>query len=131
MALVDGNLTQLDVLRDLARQGKIGLQIVVDFIHVAEYVWQAALPFYAKDREKQDAWVLPRLLEILRGKAGDVAGGMRRSATLQSLKTAERKPVDECADYLSHYKPFLNYDEALAAGLPIATGVSKAPAGIW
>ena len=48
---------------------------------------------------------------------------MRRSATLQSLTTAERKPVDECADYLLHYKPFLKYDEALAAGLPIATGV--------
>ena len=67
--------------------------------------------------------MLPRLLEILRGKAGYVAGGMRRSATLQSLTTAERKPVDECADYLLHYAPFLKYDEALAAGLPIATGV--------
>lgn len=31
--------------------------------------------------------------------------------------------MDECADYLLHYKPFLKYDEALAAGLPIATGV--------
>jgi hypothetical protein len=123
VALVDGNLTQLDALRNLARQRKIALQIVVDFIHVAEYVWKAALAFYPKDRKKQDAWVLPRLLEILRGKAGDVAGGMRRSATLQSLTTAERKPVDECADYLLHYKPFLKYDEALAAGLPIATGV--------
>ena len=96
---------------------------MVDFIHVAEYVWKAALVFYPKDRKKQDAWVPARLLEILRGKAGDVAGGMRRSATLQSLTTAERKPVDECADYLLHYKPFLKYDEALAAGLPIATGV--------
>jgi hypothetical protein len=122
-ALVDGNLTQLDVLRNLASKRKVTLHILVDFIHVAEYVWKASVGFYPSDREKQDAWVLPRLLEILRGKAGDVAGGMRRSATLQSLKTAERKPVDECADYLLHYKPFLKYDEALAAGLPIATGV--------
>ncbi len=67
--------------------------------------------------------MLPRLLEILRGKAGYVAGGMRRSATGQSLTTAERTTVDECADYLLHYTPFLKYDEALAAGLPIATGV--------
>jgi hypothetical protein len=123
VALVDGNLTQLDVLHQLARQRNIDLRILVDFIHVAQYVWQAALPFYPADREKQDAWVLPRLLEILRGKAGYVAGGMRRSATLQSLKTAERKPVDDCADYLLHYTPYLSYDQALAAGLPIATGV--------
>ena len=123
VALVDGNLTQLDALRDLAGQRKIALRIVVDFIHVAEYLWHAALAFHPKEREKQDAWVLPRLLEILRGKAGDVAGGMRRSATLQSLKKDKRKPVDECADYLLHYRPYLGYGEALAAGLPIATGV--------
>ena len=43
--------------------------------------------------------MLRRLLEILRGKAGYAAGGMRRSATLQSMTTTERKPVDECADY--------------------------------
>jgi len=42
---------------------------------------------------------------------------------LQLLTTAARKPVDECADYLLHYSPYLKYDEALAAGLPIATGV--------
>lgn len=123
VALVDGNLTQLDVLQKVARQRNIALRIIVDFIHVAEYVWEASAAFHPADREKRDAWVLPRLLEILRGNAGYVAGGMRRSATLQSLKTAERKPVDECADYLLHYTPFLKYDEALAAGLPIATGV--------
>jgi hypothetical protein len=123
VALVDGNLTQLDSLQKLARQRNIALRILVDFIHVAQYVWQAALVFYPADPEKQDAWVRVHLLEILRGKAGYVAGGMRRSATLQSMTTAERKPVDDCADYLLHYAPYLRYDKALAAGLPIATGV--------
>jgi hypothetical protein len=122
-ALVDGNLTQLDSLQKLARQRNIELFILVDFIHVAQYVWQAALAFYPGDPEKQDEWVRTRLLEILRGKAVYVAGGMRRSATLQSMKAAERKPVDGCADYLLHYAPYLRYDKALSGGLPIATGV--------
>lgn len=122
-ALVDGNLTQLDSLQKLARQRNIDLWILVDFIHVAQYVWKAALAFHPGDSEKQDAWVLTRLLEILRGKAGRVAGGMRRSATLQSMEAAERKPVDDCADYLLHYAPYLRYDKALSLGLPIATGV--------
>jgi hypothetical protein len=124
VALVDGNLTQLDILQKVARQRNIALTILVDFIHVAHYVWQASLAFYrADDRDKRDAWVLPRLLEILHGKAVYVAAGMRRSATLQSLTPAERKAVDDCADYLLHYSRYLKYDEALAAGLPIATGV--------
>lgn len=123
VALVDGNLTQLDILLQLAHQRKVDLRILVDFIHVAQYVWKAALAFYPADREKQDAWVLPRLLEILRGKAGYVAGGMRRSATLRSLPASDREPVDECANYLLKYSPYLMYDQALAAGTPIATGV--------
>jgi hypothetical protein len=123
VALVDGNLTQLDSLQKLAHQRNIELCIFVDFIHVAQYVWQAALAFHPADPEKQDAWVRTRLLEILRGKATHVAGGMRRSATLQSMTTADRKPVDDCADYLLHYAPYLRYDKALSGGLPIATGV--------
>lgn len=123
VALVDGNLTQLEILLKVADKRRVALRILVDFIHVAQYVWKAASAFYPADREKQDAWTLPRLLEILRGKAGYVAGGMRRSATLRSLSASEREPVDECADYLLKYSPFLRYDQALVAGMPIATGV--------
>jgi hypothetical protein len=48
---------------------------------------------------------------------------MRRSATLRQMAAAERKPVDDCASYLLHYSPYLQYDQALAEGVPIATGV--------
>jgi hypothetical protein len=123
VALVDGNLTQLNSLQKLAHQRNIELGIFVDFIHVAQYVWRAALAFHPGDPEEQDAWVRTRLLQILRGKAVHVAGGMRRSATLRSMEAAERKPVDDCADYLLHYALYLRYDKALLGGLPIATGV--------
>jgi len=123
VAVVDGNMTQIDSLRAQVRKRRLPLQIIVDFIHVAEYVWHAALVLAPADRTAQDAWVRPRLLEILRGHASAVAAGMRRSATRRSLASADRKPVDECADYLLHYAPYLRYDTALRSGLPIASGV--------
>jgi hypothetical protein len=70
-----------------------------------------------------ERWVSERLLEILRGNSSDVAAGMRRSATLRGMKTKDRPAVDDCADYLLKYRPHLRYDEYLAAGLPISTGV--------
>lgn len=123
VAVVDGNLTQLESLHTLARTRQIALRILVDFIHVAHYVWQAALAFFPAESTKQDAWVRTRLLEILRGKAGYVAGGMRRSATRRLIAPADRQPVDACADYLLAYAPYLRYHTALADGLPIASGV--------
>ncbi|MEK6631065.1 MAG: ISKra4 family transposase, partial [Acidobacteriota bacterium] len=123
VALVDGNTTQIRILRTLARKRHIPLQIVVDFIHVAEYVWKAGLAFHPADSEALDAWVRVRLLEILRGHASHVAAGMRRSATLRSLPAADRKPVDAGAGYLLTYAPYLRYQTALSTGLPIASGI--------
>jgi hypothetical protein len=123
VALVDGNLPQLDRLQQLAEQRHVSVPIVVDFIHVAQYVWGAALAFFPDDRAHQDRWVLTHLLEILRGKASAVAGGMRRSATCRAMAPADRQPVDDCADYLLNNAPYLQYHQALAEGLPIATGV--------
>ena len=123
VALVDGNLPQIDHLQQLAEERNIPLIIIVDFIHVAQYVWKAAGAFFPDQELEQDRWTRAHLLEILRGKASLVAAGMRRSATLREMAAAERKPVDDCADYLLHYSPYLQYDQALAEGVPIATGV--------
>jgi hypothetical protein len=123
IALVDGNLTQINHLQRLSDERNIPLLIVVDFIHVAQYVWEAALAFFPVDQPEQDRWVRAHLLEILRGKASLVAAGIRRSATRRAMAAAERQAVDACADYLLSYSPYLQYDKALAQGVPIATGV--------
>ena len=123
VALVDGNLPQIHHLLQLAEERNIPLILIVDFIHVAQYVWKAAGALFPGQEREQDRWTRTHLLEILRGKASLVAAGMRRSATLREMAVAQRKPVDNCADYLLHYSPYLQYDKALAEGVPIATGV--------
>ena len=123
IALVDGNGTQIDYLHKLADERNVDLIIVVDFIHVAQYVWQASLALFPDNQIAQDRWVRAHLLEILRGKASLVAAGIRRSATRRAMAAAERQAVDDCADYLLNYSPYLQYDQALAEGVPIATGV--------
>jgi hypothetical protein len=123
VALVDGSKPQLRILRRMAKDKGVDLTIIVDIIHVIEYLWDAGRAFYSEAGSELENWVRLRLLEILRGKAGYVAGGMRRSATLRSLLSADRKPVDTCANYLLTYAPYLKYNHYLAQGFPIATGV--------
>ena len=52
-----------------------------------------------------------------------MAAGIRRSATRRKLTPDNRENVDQCADYLLNHASYLHYDECLAAGFPIATGV--------
>ena len=123
VALVDGNKSQISILKRLAKKNGLDLTIIVDLIHVIEYLWDAARVFHPDPGAQLENWVRYRLLEILRGKAGLMAGGMRRSATLRGFSAKAREPVDACARYLSNHSPYLRYDRYLAKGLPVATGV--------
>lgn len=123
VALVDGNPVQLDLLKRAARKYGVKLPIVVDVIHVIEYLWKAAYCFHDEGTVAAQEWVTERLLAVLHGKSSDVAGGIRRSATLRALDAKNRAPADDCCDYLIKYRSHLDYDLELQAGLPIATGV--------
>lgn len=123
VVLLDGNKTQIRIVRNKAKKEGLKPTIIVDLIHVIEYLWKAGRAFHPETGPELESWVSQRLLEILRGNAGFVAGGMRRSATLRGLSPPQRKPVDACADYLLNYGPYLKYNRYLEQGLPIATGV--------
>jgi len=123
VALVDGEKSQIRRLRRTAQKAGIDLTIACDVVHVIEYLWAAGRAFYPESGPELEGWVRHRLLGILDGKAGLIAGAMRRSATRRGLSCKAREPVDKCATYLLNHAPYLHYDRYLAAGMPIATGV--------
>ena len=123
VALVDGNNHQIDTITGEAEQRNIKVDIVIDFIHVAEYVWGAAWSFFRTGDPDAEPWVADQLRKILHGNAGQVATGIRRRATTFGFRDRERAGADRCADYLTAKADYLAYDEALASGWPIATGI--------
>lgn len=123
VVLVDGNRDQLSLIEGEAKRRQIAITVVLDVIHVLSYLWSASTAFHAEGSADREQWVLDRVAAVLRGRATDVAAGMRRSATRRNLTEGRRGPVDKCADYLLAYKAYLHYDQYLRDGLPIATGV--------
>jgi hypothetical protein len=123
VVLVDGEPHQLARIQAAAAHHQVSVTIVMDFIHVLEYLWDAARALAAGDAEAAEVWVQERALKVLQGQAREVAAGMRRSATLRGLSTKQREAVDTGADYLLNRHSYLRYDVFLAQGFPIATGV--------
>jgi len=123
VGLVDGNATQLALLEALSRRHQVELTIVLDVMHVSEYLWDASVAFHEEASPQREQWVGERLHNVLRGNAAQVAAGMRRSATLRGLSAEQREPVDAAARYLLNHQQYMRYDRYLAAGLPIGTGV--------
>jgi hypothetical protein len=123
VTLVDGSEPQLDAVLERAEQAGVEVTVILDLIHVLEYLWKASHAFFGEASTEGEQWVTKRLLHVLEGRCIDVAAGIRRSATLRGLTSRRRELADKCADYLLNYAEYMRYDEYLADGLPIATGV--------
>src|SRR5229473_4437243 len=121
--LVDGNNAQIEAVTAEAASRGVTATIIIDFIHVLEYLWQAAWSFFDKGEPAAEEWVAGQARKILHGKARQAAAGIRRRATACGYSAQERAGADECARYLENKKDYLGYPAALAQGWPIATGV--------
>jgi hypothetical protein len=123
VALVDGNNHQLDLIRAEARRRQVEVPILVDVVHVLEYLWKAAWSLYDEGDPAAEEWVRSKALAVLHGRASTVAAAIRRSATRRGLSPSQRQGADSCADYLLNKRGHLDYPRALRQGWPIATGV--------
>ncbi len=123
IALVDGNNHQIDRIEAEAQARGVKVSIVVDLVHVLEYLWRAAWSFFDEGDPEAEAWVHEKASSILAGHATRVAAAIRRKATYHRLDASRRANADACARYLTNKAPYLDYASALEKGWPIATGV--------
>jgi hypothetical protein len=123
IALVDGNNHQIDRITKEAKNRGAKVTILIDVIHVMEYLWSACWCFFNEGDPAAEAWVHDKALAVLEGKAGIVAAAIRRKATRLHLDPDKRANADRAAAYLLNKRSYLDYPTALANGWPIATGV--------
>jgi hypothetical protein len=122
VVLLDGNNDQMTRVKRAARRVGATITIVLDVIHVLEYLWRAAYAFHADGTTAAERWVENQLLKLLTGRSGG-AKSLRAMIASHNLSEAEAAPVEAAAAYLVSHTRELHYVRALADGLPIATGV--------
>ena len=123
MVLVDGAEHQLDLIRAEAARRGVTIHIVIDLIHVLEYIWKAAWCLHPAGDPAAEDWVAVKALAVLAGDSARVAAEITAEANAAGLTAGQRNGADTCVRYLTTKDEFLRYDKALAAGWPIATGV--------
>jgi hypothetical protein len=98
---------------------------ILDLFHVMERLWKVAWCFFNEATQKRQAhqWVEQRLRRLLEGQVDSVIRGLRYQSTQRGLKGPKRKTVRDAADYFEHNRGRMKYDEYLAAGYPIGSGV--------
>lgn len=122
VVLVDGARHQLDLIRAEAARRHVPVHVLLDIVHVSEYVWAAAHAFHPPGTAGAEAWVAGHLTTILHGQAARAATEITAQAEHARLHGTKREAADACVGYLTGHLDQLRYETALAAGWPIATG---------
>jgi hypothetical protein len=122
-ALVDGNNAQIEAITACAHDYQVEVPILIDLIHLVQYLWKAAGTFFYPGDPEAKIWVTTQTGKVLDGKSGDVVTGIRRRATRFGYNPKEREGADTCATYLENKKDYLDYPAFLAAGRPVASGL--------
>ncbi|MFD1661611.1 ISKra4 family transposase [Streptomyces caeni] len=122
IVLVDGARHQLDLISAETSRRNVTVHVLLDFVHVAEYVWAAAHAFHKPGTPEAETWAADHLTAILAGQAARTAQEMTAQAHQEGLSAPRREAVDVCHRYLVGHLDQLRYDTALDNGWPIATG---------
>jgi hypothetical protein len=98
---------------------------ILDIFHVMGYLWDAAACFHPEKSPAAADFVTDRLRMLLQGKVGYVIGGLRQMQTKHPLSAAKRKVLASAIGYFDNNRDHMRYDEYLAAGYPIGSGVAE------
>lgn len=118
--LTDGEL-QLWTGRDVFQNGVMMVDIL-DLLHATPRIW-AMSRLFCKDEESRKAFVKQRVGRILQGEVLSVVQGLLSMATRRGLTGKRRDEVDKACAYFERNAERMRYDEYLAKGYPIASGV--------
>lgn len=123
LRMCDGQETLWDAAVATAEPADTDAIEILDLLHVSSYVWSAARAFHPRDEAAAEQFTRKRLLRLLRGEVSGVIRGLRQMATQRHLRGIALKSVQTAATYFEKNAHRMRYDEYLAAGYPIATGV--------
>jgi len=119
VALTDGAAS----LQNQIRAKLPGFTLVLDMIHVDEYLWKAGAAIYGETDPRRALWVETHLLNILSSRTDAVIQHLEETAGKLYRRGQAAKTLRQVASYYRRNLPYMDYAHYLRQGWPIGTGV--------
>lgn len=95
--------------------------LVLDIIHVTEYLWDAATVRWGETAPERLPWMAQALTWLLEDHLDDLLNLL--DAQAPDLTPTQQTTLARVSAYLRRNQPFMDYQRYLALGWPIGTGV--------
>ncbi len=122
IVLIDGMPALQKLVEDNFSRVK-NYTIILDIIHVLEYLYIVAHVLFKESSPEAKKYVHKQLLSILNGNTNLVVGGIKQTITKKEIEGSKLLAMNKVIRYLSNHKEIMKYDEYIKKGFPIGTGV--------
>jgi hypothetical protein len=121
ICLLDGERQLWDLQREWLPRA-VG---ILDIFHVSERLWTAAHCFHAEGSDAAIRFVERYLRMLLEGRVDSVIRSWRQLLAARRLTGTKRQRLRTAITYYQNNRQHMRYDEYLAAGYPIGSGVAE------
>lgn len=117
IALTDGNRG----LKSRVQHDLPNFTLIVDIIHVSEYLWEGANALYGETDPMRVVWMRDALRCVLDDDLDRLLNQL--DCLLPALSPSKQDTLTKVSRYLRNNRDFMDYHTYLARGYPIGTGV--------
>ncbi len=132
VALVDGGVGLEPAIRaafDKEGLSEVLMYIILDIVHVSEYVWKAGNAILGENSKLRTGWVKDVLSDILDSKIDKVIEELRQNREKTTLSSSAQKLLDKTITYFSNHRHKMDYKTYLEKGLPVSTALVESSCG--
>jgi hypothetical protein len=120
VALTDGS----EALQEKTAAALPNFTLVLDIMHVLTYLWPAAIALHGGLRSGAcQVYIRVQLEALLAGQTQTVIDDMAERLAVAQLLPWRQEPVHDAIRYFTNHADSMHYDQYLARGWPIASGV--------
>jgi hypothetical protein len=103
--------------------------IILDVLHVSEYVWDAATAILGDGSKLRHQWVESMLTDLLEGRTDKVIADLEQVVEKSILSAGSMKQVNKTLGYFKNHQHKMDYKTYLEKGYPISSALVEAACG--
>ncbi len=97
--------------------------IVLDIVHVSEYVWDAGSAIFGENKKLRREWVRKVLKDLLEGRTDEVILCLELNRDKTSLTDNKKEQLNKTITYFTNHKHKMDYQRFLKKGYPISSAI--------
>lgn len=103
--------------------------ILLDIIHVSEYVWDAATAVFGEKSRCRSIWVREVLVDLLNSKVTKVINDLQQIKSKTRLSESKQKQVGKAITYFTNHQHKMDYKTFIEKGYPVSSALVEAACG--